>query len=84
MKKKLEALMLADERTLEALDFATRARAGRRRQRARSAGKARAAQLEPAVDFALVRRRTSDAPSRMRKLVAGSDLHVLPAIEPTS
>ena len=72
-------MSLADERTLQALDFATvreRVVAATRTQR----GKARAAQLEPAVDFALVRLEQGRT-SLIRNLVAGSDLHVLPAID---
>ncbi|HUN30126.1 MAG TPA: Smr/MutS family protein [Alphaproteobacteria bacterium] len=71
--------MLADERTLEALDFATvreRVVAATRTQR----GKVRAAQLEPHVEFALVRLEQGRT-SLIRNLVAGSDLHVLPAID---
>ena len=71
--------MLADERTLAALDFATvreRVVAATRTQR----GRARAVQLEPVVDFALVRLEQGRT-SLVRDLVAGSDLHVLPAIE---
>ncbi|MGD0966828.1 MAG: Smr/MutS family protein [Candidatus Aquilonibacter sp.] len=71
--------MLADERTLEALDFATvleRVVAATHTQR----GRVRAAQLEPLVDFALVRLEQGRT-SLVRDLVAGNDLHVLPAID---
>jgi DNA mismatch repair protein MutS2 len=70
---------LADERTLEALDFASvRARVvgATRTQR----GKAHAAGLAPSTDFAYVQEaqlRTNAA----RDLVARSDFHVLPAID---
>jgi DNA mismatch repair protein MutS2 len=71
--------VLADERTLEALDFATvreRVVTATHTQR----GRARAAQLEPLVDFALVRLEQGRT-SLVRDLVAGNDLHVLPAID---
>ncbi len=71
--------MLADERTLAALDFATV------RERVVSAthtqrGRTRAAQLEPMVDFALVRLEQGRT-TLVRDLVAGSDLHVFAAID---
>ena len=72
-------MSLADERTLAALDFATvreRVVAATRTQR----GKARAAQLEPLTDFALVRLEQGRT-SLVRDLVAGSDLHVIPAVD---
>ncbi len=71
--------MIADERTLEALDFAgvrDRVVGATRTQR----GKALAEHLAPAQDFALVaveQARTNAA----RDLVAGADFHVLPAID---
>jgi DNA mismatch repair protein MutS2 len=72
-------LILADLRTLEALDFAgVRAlvvQATRTRR-----GKARASALEPIVNFPLVRLEQGRT-SLVRDLVAGSDLHVLPAID---
>lgn len=71
--------MLADERTLAALDFATvreRVVAATHTQR----GRARAAQLEPATDFAVVRLEQGRT-SLVRDLVAGNDLHVLAAID---
>ncbi len=71
--------MIADERTLEALDFAgvrDRVVGATRTQR----GRALAEHLAPAQDFALVaveQARTNAA----RNLVAGADFHVLPAID---
>ena len=71
--------MIADERTLEALDFAgvrDRVVGSTRTQR----GKALAERLEPAEDFGTVaveQARTNAA----RNLVAGADFHVLPAID---
>ena len=72
-------MILADSRTLEALDFASvreRVVQATRTQR----GKTRAARLEPFVDFPLVRLEQGRT-SLIRDLVAGSDLHVLPAID---
>jgi DNA mismatch repair protein MutS2 len=71
--------VLADERTLAALDFATV------RERVVSAthtqrGRTRASQLEPIVDFALVRLEQGRT-TLVRDLVAGSDLHVFAAID---
>ena len=71
--------MLADERTLMALDFAAvreRVVAATRSQR----GKTRAAALEPATEFALVRLEVGRT-ALVRDLVASNDLHVLPAID---
>ncbi|HTU71508.1 MAG TPA: Smr/MutS family protein [Candidatus Baltobacteraceae bacterium] len=71
--------MFADERTLQALDFAAlreRVVAATRSQR----GKARAEQLEPMVDFAIVRLELGRT-SLMRDLVVQHDLHVMPAID---
>jgi DNA mismatch repair protein MutS2 len=71
--------MLADERTLEALDFASvceRVVKATRTQR----GRARASSLAPATDFSNVQSeqlRTNAA----RDLLASSDLHVLPAVD---
>ncbi len=70
---------LADDRTLDALDFASvreRVIGATRTQR----GRARAAELLPSLDFAGVRieqQRTS----AVRQLVASADLHVLPAVD---
>ena len=50
------------------------------RLRVRQRGKARAAQLEPALEFALVRLEVGRT-ALVRDLVAGSDLHVMPAID---
>lgn len=73
-------MTLADSRTLDALDFASvRERVVNATRTAR--GKTRAAQLEPFVDFALVRLELGRT-SLVRDLVAGSDLHALPAIDP--
>lgn len=72
-------MRLADDRTLEALDFEavrTRVVGATRTQR----GKANASALDPATDFGVVReeqRRTAAA----RELVASADLHVMPAID---
>jgi DNA mismatch repair protein MutS2 len=71
--------MLADERTLDALDFkairdrvvgATRTHRGRER----------ANELSPLTDFALVRLEQGRT-SLIRRLVVADDLHVLPAID---
>lgn len=70
---------LADERTLEALDFASvreRVVGATRTQR----GKARAAELCPLTDFAVVRLEQART-EIVRGLVVGSDLHVLPAVD---
>ncbi len=70
---------LADERTLEALDFTSvrdRVVGATRTQRGRSL----AAALAPSTDFANAaeeQRRTAAA----RELIAGADLHVMPAID---
>jgi DNA mismatch repair protein MutS2 len=72
-------LTLADTRTLDALDFASvreRVVGATRTER----GKTRAAQLEPAVDFAVVRLELGRT-SLVRELVAGSDLRVVRAVE---
>lgn len=72
-------MTLADERTLEALDFQSvreRVVQATRTQR----GKTRAAQLQPQVEFALVRLELGRT-SLVRDLVVASDLHVLPAID---
>ncbi|MBV8372759.1 MAG: endonuclease MutS2 [Candidatus Eremiobacteraeota bacterium] len=68
---------LADERTLEALDFASvRARVigATRTQR----GKAQAANLTPSADFSQVRTEQART-NATRDLVAGADLHVMSA-----
>jgi DNA mismatch repair protein MutS2 len=70
---------LADERTLEALDFAAirdRIVSATRTQR----GKSHALELAPKADFDAVRheQRRTEA---MRSLVTGSDFRVMPAIE---
>ena len=71
---------MADERTLDALDFASvRDRIVAASRSAR--GKARAAALAPMTEFALVRLEQGRT-SLVRDLVAGSDLHVLPAVDP--
>jgi DNA mismatch repair protein MutS2 len=70
---------LADARTLEALDFSTiRERVIRATRTQR--GKSLANELEPDVDFELVRtgQRRTEA---VRSLMAGADLHVMPAAE---
>ena len=70
---------LADERTLEALDFASvreRVVGAVRTQR----GKALAHDLCPLTNFALVRLEQLRT-SVVRELVAGADLHVSPAID---
>lgn len=73
-------MTLADARTLDALDFASvRDRVVAATRTAR--GKARAAAMEPMPEFALVRLEQGRT-SLVRQLVAGSDLHVLPAIDP--
>jgi DNA mismatch repair protein MutS2 len=73
-------MALADERTLDALDFASvRDRVVSQARTAR--GKARAAALEPTLEFALVRLEQGRT-SLVRDLVAGSDLHVMQAIDP--
>jgi len=71
--------MICDERTLEALDFAgvrERVVAATRTQR----GRERASALEPAADFEAVRIAQAQT-SATRELVAGADLHVMPAID---
>ncbi|HEY5339888.1 MAG TPA: Smr/MutS family protein [Candidatus Aquilonibacter sp.] len=73
-------MILADERTLDALDFAgIRDRVVAATRTAR--GKARAADLAPVTEFALVRLEQGRT-SLVRDLVAGSDLHVQAAIDP--
>jgi DNA mismatch repair protein MutS2 len=71
--------VLADERTLAALDF-TRVRervvSATRTQRGRS----RAAALAPSADYGAVRALQART-GATRELVAGADLHVLPAVE---
>ena len=70
---------LADERTLEALDFASvRERVVRATRTQR--GTAAARELHPHVDFALVHLEQART-SIVRELVASADLHVLPAID---
>jgi DNA mismatch repair protein MutS2 len=72
---------IADERTLEALDFAgVRERVVAATRTAR--GKRRALQLVPSADFATVIALQSQTHA-VRELVAGADLHVLPAIDTT-
>src|SRR5260370_1126434 len=71
--------MLTDERTLEALDFAAvrdRVVGVTRTQR----GKSMAQALHPLMEFALVRLEQLRT-AVIRELVAGADLHVLPAID---
>jgi DNA mismatch repair protein MutS2 len=71
--------VLADERTLSALDFAQvreRVVAATRTQR----GRVRAEALEPETEFALVRLEVGRT-TLVRDLVASRDLHVLPAID---
>ncbi len=70
---------LADERTLAALDFSSvrdRVVGATRTQR----GKARARELEPLTDFALVRLEQART-AIVRQLVVAEDLHVLPAVD---
>jgi DNA mismatch repair protein MutS2 len=70
---------LADDRTLEALDFAAirdRIVTATHSQR----GKAHALELAPQADFDAVRREQRHTEA-MRLLVAGSDFRVMPAIE---
>jgi DNA mismatch repair protein MutS2 len=72
-------MSLADARTLEALDFASvcdRVVRATHTQR----GRAFAAALQPEVNFDWVRReqRRTEA---VRSLIAGSDFHVMPAVE---
>ena len=74
-------MALADERTLDALDFASvRDRVASAARTVR--GKARAAALEPHTEFALVRLEQGRT-ALVRELVAGSDLHVIAAIDPS-
>jgi DNA mismatch repair protein MutS2 len=71
---------LADTRTLDALDFASvRDRVVAATRTAR--GKARAATMEPAIEFPIVRLEQGRT-ALVRQLVAGNDLHVLSAIDP--
>ncbi len=75
-------MSLADPRTLEAIDFAgVRERVVRATRTER--GRARAAELSPLTDFDGVRReqRRTEA---LRVLLAGSDLHLMPAVETTA
>ena len=70
---------LADERTLETLDFAgvrERVVAATRTQR----GRQYASELAPHVDFERVKREQA-ATAQIRDLVVAADMHVLPAIE---
>jgi DNA mismatch repair protein MutS2 len=70
---------LTDDRTLEALDFASvreRVVGATRTQR----GRARASELTPLPDFAVVRIAQAQT-AAARDLVAGADLHVMPAID---
>lgn len=70
---------LADERTLEALDFASvRERVVRATRTHR--GTAAARNLHPSIDFALVHLEQART-AIVRDLVAGADLHVLPAVD---
>jgi DNA mismatch repair protein MutS2 len=72
-------MSLADPRTLEAIDFAgVRERVVRATRTER--GRARAEELSPLTDFDGVRReqRRTEA---LRVLLAGSDLHLMPAVE---
>ena len=71
--------MIADERTLDALDFAavrTRVVQATRTHR----GRARAAELSPTTDFTIVRVAQART-AAIRELVVSKDLHVLPAVE---
>ncbi len=73
--------MLADERTLDALDFASvRARVVTATRTHR--GRARAEELTPSTDFSLVRLEQARTEA-IRACVVAHDLHVLPAIETT-
>lgn len=70
---------LADQRTLDALDFASvrdRVVGASRTQR----GRARAAELAPFTDFNVVRLEQGRT-AFIRQLVASQDLHVLPAVD---
>lgn len=72
-------MSLADSRTLDAIDFASvRARVVDATRTHR--GRARAAELEPDTNFAVVRLEQART-EIVRRLVVGADLHVLPAIE---
>lgn len=72
--------MLADSRTLDALDFAAvRARVVDATRSHR--GRARASELQPETNFAIVRLEQART-EIVRQLVVASDLHVLPAIDP--
>jgi len=71
--------MLADERTLEALDFAgvlARVVGATHTER----GRALALALEPLSDFAAIRREQA-ATADVRELIAGADFHVARAID---
>jgi DNA mismatch repair protein MutS2 len=72
-------LTLADQRTLDALDFESVRERVVQATRTRR-GKTQAARLEPESQFALVRLELGRT-SLIRELVAQSDLHVLPAID---
>lgn len=72
-------MSLADSRTFEALDFASvcdRVVSATRTQR----GRAYAAQLSPALDFAVVAREQARTEA-MRSLAAGADVTIMPAVE---
>ncbi len=71
--------MLADERTLEALDFASvRERVVRATRTHR--GRTLASSMEPLVEFAAVRVAQTQT-NAARDLVAAADFHVLPAVD---
>ncbi len=72
-------MILADERTLEALDFASvRDRVVGATRTAR--GRRFASELAPLTDFAVVRLEQART-AIVRQLVAAADLHVLPAVD---
>lgn len=73
-------MALADQRTLETLDFASvlgRVVSQTRTQR----GRRRAAEIEPLLDLCEVRNAQS-ATAEVRELIAASDFRVLPALDP--
>jgi DNA mismatch repair protein MutS2 len=75
----MHELALADDRTLEMLDFASvrdRVVAATRTQR----GRAKAEELAPLTEFALVRLEQART-AIVRQLVASADLHVMPAVD---
>src|SRR5579884_2835927 len=70
---------LADQRTLETLDFASvreRVVAQTRTER----GRQYAAQMSPFVDFERIKREQA-ATETIRELIVTADLHVLPAVD---